>query len=180
MSEYTTVYLRDKNIPLLEYKEELSWEEIQNLSEDEIKIIKEERQEYNRKVEKSMGCELFYLTTTLSRELVILPWSPSPKRLTKEKIDEVISFYNEEIEDCKKAIANYKESIVRLETRIVKANFELYDKINEDIDERNENLKFWEEELERYLYLYNKFDFLKGIMEEDSNSKDYELIYTKS
>lgn len=180
MSEYTTIYLRDKNVPLLEYREQPAWEEIQNLSEDEIKIIKEERQEYNRKVEKSMGCELFYLTTTPSRELTVLPWSPSPKRLTKEKLDEIICFYNGEIGDCKKAITNHKESIVRLETRIVKANVELYDKINDDIDECNENLKFWEEELERYSYLYNKFDFLKGIMEEDSNSKDYELIYTKS
>ena len=87
MSEYTTIYLRNKATPLLEYKEHPSWNEFKDLSDDEINKIEEERKEHNRKVERSMGCELFYLTTTPSRELAVLPWSPSPKVLTKELIE---------------------------------------------------------------------------------------------
>lgn len=39
MNEYTTVYLRGKNVSLLEYREQPSWEEIQNLSDVEINKI---------------------------------------------------------------------------------------------------------------------------------------------
>ena len=36
MSEYTTVYLRSKATPLLDYREHPSFEETKNLSKDEI------------------------------------------------------------------------------------------------------------------------------------------------
>ena len=106
MSEYTTIYLRNKATPLLEYKEHPSWNEIKDLSDDEINKIEEERKEHNRNVERSMGCELFYLTTTPSRELTVLPWNPSPKVLTKELLGEVINFYKEEIDRCKNRFKN--------------------------------------------------------------------------
>ena len=179
MSEYTTIYLRNKNVPLLEYREQPSWEEIKDLSDDEINKIEEERKEYNRKVERSMGCELFYLTTTPSRELTVLPWNPSPKVLTKELLEEVIDFYQEEIDRCKTALKKQKEDIVRLEARILKANVELYDKINEDIYECNQSISFWTKELNHYQYLLDKFNFVKEIIDNDSNAENYELIYTK-
>ena len=47
MSEYTTIYLRNKATPLLEYKEHPSWNEIKDLSDDEINKIEEERKEHN-------------------------------------------------------------------------------------------------------------------------------------
>ena len=112
-------------------------------------------------------------------KLTVLPWNPSPKVLTKELLEEVIDFYQEEIDRCKTALNEQKEDIVRLESRIVKANVELYDKIKEDIYECNNSIIFWKEELGHYQHLRNKFDFLKGIMDEDSNMEDYELIYTK-
>jgi len=55
----------------------------------------------------------------------------------------------------------------------------LYDKINKEIDNCYENIDFEEEELEHYQFLYNKFSFLEGIIGNESNSKNYELIYTK-
>ena len=179
MSEYTTIFLRNKNVPLLEYREQPSWEEIKDLSDDEINKIEEERKEHNRNVERSMGCELFYLTTTPSRELTILPWNPSPKVLTKELLGEVIDFYKEEIDRCKTALKEQKEDIVRLETRIVKANVDLYDKINEDIYECNQSISFWTKELNHYQYLFDKFNFAMDIIDNDSNAENYELIYTK-
>ena len=180
MSEYTTIYLRNKNTPLLDYKEQPSWEEIQNLSEDELRRQRKEIDEYNRTVVKSFGCELFYLSTTPSRHLSVLPWSPSPRVLTKELLEEVIDFYKEEIEHYKKYIAKNKDSIAKLETRIAKANVELYDKISNDINGYNDNIHELEEELEDKQYLYNKFYFAKGILDNKSNAEDYELVYTKS
>ena len=179
MSEYTTVYLRSKATPLLDYREQPSWEEIQNLSEDELNQIMNEIKEHNKNVDRSLGCELFYLSTTPSRHLNILRWSPSPKILTTELLDEVLEFYNEEIEFNKKSIAKNKETIAKLEARIVKANVDLYEKISEEIDDCNESIDYLEEELENKRYLYNKFYFAKGILDNKSNAEDYELVYTK-
>ena len=179
MSEYTTVYLRSKATPLLDYREQPSWEEIQNLSEDELNQIRNEIKEHNKNVDRSLGCELFYLSTTPSRQLDVLQWSSSPQTLTTELLDRVLAFYNEEIEDYKKSIARYKATIIKLETRILKANVELYDKISKDIDEYNDSIRDFEEELENTQYLYNKFYFAKGILDNKSNAEDYELVYTK-
>lgn len=179
MSEYTTVYLRSKATPLLDYREHPSFEETRNLSKDEIMTAIHEVDEYNKNVRKSFGCELFHLSTTPSRQLDVLQWSSSPQTLTAELLDRVLAFYNEEIEDYKKSIARYKSTIAKLETRILKANVELYDKISKDIDEYNESIGFWEEELENKQYLYNKFYFAKGILDNKSNADDYELVYTK-
>jgi len=179
MSEYTTVYLRSKATPLLDYREHPSFEETRNLSKDEIMAAIHEVDEYNKNVRKSFGCELFHLSTTPSRELDVLQWSSSPQTLTAELLDRVLAFYNEEIEDCKKSIARYKATIAKLETRIIKANVELYDKISKDIDEYNERIGFLEEDLENKQYLYNKFYFAKGILDNKSNAEDYELVYTK-
>ena len=179
MSEYTTVYLRNKATPLLDYREQPSWEEIQNLSENELNQIMNEIKEHNKNVDRSLGCELFYLSTTPSRQLDVLQWSSSPQTLTTELLDRVLAFYNEEIEDYKKSIARYKATIIKLETRILKANVELYDKISKDIDEYNDSIRDLEEELENTQYLYNKFYFAKGILDNKSNAEDYELVYTK-
>ena len=179
MSEYTTIYLRNKNTPLLDYKEQPSWEEIQNLSEDELRMLRKEIYEYNRTVVKSFGCELFYLSTTPSRHLDVLEWSPSPRVLTTELLNEVLDFYNEEIEYYKKSIETNKATITKLEARILKANVELYDKISKDIGGYNDNIRELEEELEDKQYLYNQFYFVKGILDNKSNAEDYELVYTK-
>ena len=179
MSEYTTVYLRNKNTPLLEYREYPANSGKENLSNDEIMKIIRETKEYNRIVRKSFGCELFHLSTTPSRELDVLPWSSSPRTLTSELLDRVLAFYNKEIEDYKKAIAKYKATIAKLETRILKANVELYDKICKDIDDYNDTIHDFEEDLEDKQYLHKKFYFAKGILDNKSNAEDYELIYTK-
>ena len=135
--------------------------------------------EYNKNVRKSFGCELFHLSTTPSRQLDVLQWSSSPQTLTTELLDRVLAFYNEEIEDYKKSIARHKANIAKLETRILKANVELYDKISKDIDEYYDSIQDFEEELENKQYLYNKFYFAKSILDNKSNAEDYELVYTK-
>ena len=179
MSEYTTVYLRSKVTPLLDYREHPSFEETRNLSKDEIMAAIHEVDEYNKNVRKSFGCELFHLSTTPSRQLDVLQWSSSPQTLTAELLDRVLAFYNDEIEDYKKSIARYKATIIKLETRILKANVELYDKISKDIDEYNDSIRDFEEEFENTQYMYIKFYFAKGILDNKSNAEDYELVYTK-
>ncbi len=179
MSEYTSIYLRDKEKPLLNYKEYPNYEEIKELSNEERMARIKEIKEYNKNVSLSYGCELFYLTTTPSRQLEVLPWSDEPTVLTEDLLDEVISFYDEEIQTCQKSIAEKKENIIRLEDRIRKANVELYDRINEEINDCRSSISFWDEEYQNWLYWRNKFAFLKGIMDNESNSEHYELIYTK-
>ena len=73
MSEYTTVYLRHKEMPLLKNKEYPSHEECQILSKEDLMEVICEIDEYNKQVAKSLGCKLFYLSTTPSRELTVLP-----------------------------------------------------------------------------------------------------------
>ena len=90
----------------MEYREYPSFEETSNLSKDEIIAAIYKVDEYNNNVRKSFGCELFRLSTTLSRQLDVLQWSSSPRTLTVEQLDRVLAFYNEEIEDYKRAIEN--------------------------------------------------------------------------
>ncbi len=179
MSEYTIIYLRNKEIPLLKYRESPSWDEIKDLSEDERQQLNHEREEHNERYHKSLGCELFYLCTTPSRQLTALPWTENPRPFTKELLEDVLAFYKEDIDDCKKYIVQQKETISRLEARIARANVELYDKISNDIDGCNELINEYESDLENYQFFYNKFEFLKGIMDEESNAENYELIYIK-
>ena len=180
MSEYTTIYLRHKNTPLLDYKNHPPYEESKNLSREDLLKAIHEVDEYNRQGHKSFGCELFYLSTTPSRQLTVLPWSESPKVLTKDLLEDILCFYKREIEEHKNAIVKSKQAIDKLELRITKSNVDLYDKINEEIDAYNERINYEEEELEEYQFYYNKFDFLRSILDNESNLESYELIYTKS
>ena len=67
-----------------------------------------------------------------------------------------------------------------MEVRISKANVNLYDRISKEIDECYERINFEEKEIEHYQYLYDKFAFCSNIINNESNSEYYELIYTKS
>ncbi len=164
---------------MLKYRESSSWDEVKDLSEDEREQLNHEIEEHNERYHKSLGCELFYLCTTPSRQLTALPWTEDPRPFTKGLLEDVLDFYKEKIDDCKKYVTQHKETIARLETRIARANVELYDKISNEIDGCNEIINEYESELEGYQSFYNKFEFLKGIMDEESNSEHYELIYIK-
>ena len=179
MSEYTSVYLRKKTDPLLSFRDDPTFEELDGKSKKEVNAIYEEVRNYNKTVVETFGCVLFYLSTTPSRQLNILPWSEDPKPLTKDLLEEVIDFYNEEISSFEKIISNRKGDIDRYEARIVKANADLYDKIEEDIFDCKRSIEECQEELEGLKFLCYKFRFLQGIFEDESNSERYEMIYTK-
>ena len=55
MSEYTTVYLRHKEMPLLKNKEYPSHEECQILSKEDLMEVICEIDEYNKQVAKVLG-----------------------------------------------------------------------------------------------------------------------------
>ena len=180
MSEDTTVYLRCKDKPLLKYKDYPTREETKGLEEKEIKKLIQEVEEYNNIAHESYGCMLFYLCTTPSRELDFLPYSQEPKPFTKDLLNDVLGFYKEKIKEYKERIIKSKELIEILEKRIVKANIKIYDKIDSEINWHKEHIISLEEEIDYYQYFYNKFNFLNGIFEWNSNIDNYELIYTKS
>ncbi len=179
MSEYTTVYLREKTAPLRSFRNHPTVEELEGKSEEEIKVLYQEVQTYNNTVGDTFGCELFYLTTTPSRQLDVLPWSPDPKPLTKSVLEGIINFYNEEISSYERIISEREEDIVRYEARIVRANADLYDKIEEDIFDCKRSIEECREELDELKFYCSKFRFLQGILDHNSNSERYELIYTK-
>ena len=179
MSEYLSVYLREKKTPILQYREYPHGEAVEGKSKEEIQALYNECEEYNRKVEESYGCELFYLTTTPSRQLDVVPWTDKPKALTKDLLAEVLAFYKEEIEESKKYRQQQIERIEQLEARIVKASPELYDKIDQEICEARGSISWCDEEIEEQQYYLQKFQFVNGIIRDDSNAERYELIYTK-
>lgn len=179
MSEYTTVYLREKAAPLLSYCEYPTGDDIRGKTEEEVKEINKEVQAYNDSVKDSFGCELFFLSTTPSRRLSVLPWTSEPKPLTNYLLNEIIDFYNEEIASSETIISKRKEAIERHEARIIKASPELYDKIEANINYCKQGIEECRENLSEMNFFCSKFKFLQEIMGLGSNSERYELIYTK-
>ena len=122
---------------------------------------------------------MFYLTTTPSRRLDVLPWSPDPKPMTRGLLREIIDFYNEKISSYERIISERKKDIERFEARIVRANVELYDKIEEDIFDCKRSIEECQEELEELKFYCSEFRFIQGILDNKSNSERFEVIYTK-
>ena len=58
MSEYTSVYLREKAATLLTFRDNPTVEELEGKSEEEIQAIFQEIRAYNGTVAESFGCEL--------------------------------------------------------------------------------------------------------------------------
>lgn len=99
--------------------------------------------------------------------------------IEKKMLEEIIDFYNEEITSYERIISERKEDIERYEARIVRANADLYDKIEEDIFDCKRSIEECQEDLDEQILYCSKFRFLQGILENNSNSDRYELIYTK-
>ena len=55
----------------------------------------------------------------------------------------------------------------------------LYDKIEEDIFDCKRSIEECQEELEELNFYCSEFRFLQGILDNQSNSERFELIYTK-
>jgi predicted DNA-binding protein YlxM (UPF0122 family) len=72
--------------------------------------------------------------------------------LIEELLAEVLYFYDDKINTCKKFIAKYREKLVKLEERMGKANVGLCDKINEEIDGYTLSIKDYEESLDDWQY----------------------------
>ena len=179
MSEYTTIYLRKKGEPLLKYRSILS-EETSGLTKEEYISLQEEIRAYNKTVNEGLGCELFYMGTTPSRQLEVLPYSEDPTLLTIDMLAEILDFYAEEIEEEKQFIKRNEEELIVLENRIRAADVKLYDKIDQEIFETKTTIKDCRETLEELHFLSCRFEFVANMMKDEDNVKNYELIYTKS
>ena len=177
MSEYTTFYLRYKAAPMLEYKDSPSYEEVINLSESERKKLAQEINDHNDRVSESWGSELLCLSTTPSRQLSIIPWTEDPTIVTHDLLERIISFYEEEINECNRYIDSYKKKILVLEDRFAKATPAIYDKISSEIEACQDSLESWNKDLEEHQYHRCKFEFLMEIL--NNLNQDYELIYTR-
>ena len=179
MSEYTTIYLRKKGEPLLKFRSILS-EETSGLTREEYISLLEEIHTYNKTVHEGLGCELFYMCTTPSRQLNVLPYSEDPSLLTSDMLSAILDFYSEEIEEEKQFIKRYEEELRVLEDRIRAADVKLYDKIDQEIFETKATIKDCRETLEELHFLSSRFEFVANMMKDEDNLNNYELIYTKS
>ena len=164
---------------MLKYRSILS-EETSRLSNEEYISLHEEIRAYNKTVNEGLGCELFYLGTTPSRQLEVLPYSDDPSLLTSDMLAEILDFYAEEIEEEKQFIKRYEEELSVLENRIRAADVKLYDKIDQDIFETKATIKDCQEILEELHFLSSRFEFVANMMKDEDNVNNYELIYTKS
>lgn len=179
MSEYTSIYLRKKGEPLLKYRA-IADEHTSSLTKEEYISLVEEVESYNKTINEGLGCELFYLGTTPSRQLQVLPWSPDPQLLTTQMLQEILDFYSEEIEEEVQYIKRNEEELRILEDRIRSADVKLYDKIDQNIIETRLSIKECNETLEELRYLMSRFESVASMMKDEDNVNNYELIYTKS
>ncbi|MCQ2159731.1 MAG: hypothetical protein MJY97_01400 [Bacteroidales bacterium] len=129
--------------------------------------------------EADNGCLLFYLTTTPSRQLDVLPWSPDPQLLTADMLQTIIEFYSTEIEDWEGILKRNNEELIVLENRIRCADVKLYDKINQEIYDIRSRDTGCIETLEELRGLRGRFEFVEKMMHYEGNA-EYELIYTKA
>lgn len=124
------------------------------------------------------GCALFFLGTTPSRQLEVLPYSEEACPLSKELLEDDLLFYEEEIQSFYERITKAKSQLDILEKRILMADPMLYDTINRDIEEHRDCIEEEQESLEEYENIYRKFKFVENIIDNPDNS-GYELLYTK-
>lgn len=179
MSEYTNIYLHMKGAPVLSFRNYPTPAEEQSLSQEQIRSSCAEVDTYNEiNVPKSYGCVLFYLGTTPTRQLDVLPYSDEPRPLSKELLDDILSFYQEEIQSLNNQISEFTSQVDILEKRILMANPEIYDRISQDIDANKGYIKESMSALAYLKGLYCKFEFVKNIIIDPDNT-DYELLYTK-
>lgn len=179
MSEYTNLYLRKKGVPLLKYRT-IADEDISSLTKEEYFSLVEEVKAYNKSINEGLGCELFYLGTTPSRQLQVLPWSPDPQLLTTQMLQEILDFYSEEIEEEMQYIKRNEEELRILEDRIRSADVKLYDKIDQNIFETRSSINDSNDTLEELRSLMRRFEFVANMMQDTDNAESYELVYTKS
>lgn len=127
---------------------------------------------------------LLEMSTTPTRKLtseVNLVWGGNLEEheylteLTKEKLDEILEFYQKSLSDNKKWLKREQEEEKSLLEMLPKAsNKETYDAIKEDLFEVNQSISYYQEEIEEaehYLNLW-RYSVLR-VWEENPKSKLY-------
>ena len=133
---------------------------------------------YNETVRKSFGCELFHLETTPSRQLEVLPYSEEPRPLPKDILNNILSFYEEEIQELNDIITKEKSQLEIKEKRILLASPGLYKVISQEIEEHKDYIEECQKSLKEWQHFYNEFVFINELADNPSNSNS--LLSTKS
>lgn len=138
----------------------------------------------NKKTKEKIS--LFWLSTTPSRQLYnVVPYTADKEDpyvlFTKQLYDDVCNFYDEEVKNWENYIKNNNERIAVLEKRIEKSSQELYNVINDEINDYINSNNESKKEIENLKYYKSLFDFAYNAFENNNDySKDegnYELIY---
>lgn len=95
--------------------------------------------------------------------------------LNEKIVDDIINYLNEELkryEDYEKEVKTKNENYYNLATKAEKRE------VAEYFLEMIENNSFYEEKIDNITSILYKFRFLKYNFLEDSDNKDFELVYT--
>lgn len=139
-----------------------------------------------QKANEKEGIVVLEMYTTPARELFdnvdLVSCSEDYVFLTKDKLDEIISFYSDEAERFKSYASREENNLSRLERMVKEASSaEVFNEILEKMSDAESEINFWEEEAETAELWRNQWQFAKNLLELQfdygTSTNPYELVY---
>lgn len=128
--------------------------------------------------------DLGYWCTSIARGISytfegIFPYTDSDVKLDYEKLKSWIEILHEGIDEYKEHLRESQDRKKEYIDFLLKAQTEVAVKsIKEDIQNTEESISAWEEDIETWTMVENKLEFILNLMNE--NSKDWDLVYRNS
>lgn len=132
------------------------------------------------------GIVVLELYTTPARELYdnvdLISYSEDYVVLSDAKVDEILSFYNSEIDRFKAYAIKERNKVDRLERTLKDAgSADVFNEILNKLSDAEEEISYWEEEMEAVKSQRDRWLFVRDLLElqYDFEKKDnpYELVY---
>lgn len=132
------------------------------------------------------GIVVLELYTTPARELYdnvdLISYSEDYVVLSDAKVDEILSFYNSEIDRFKAYTIKERNKVNRLERTLKDAgSTDVFNEILNKLSDAEEDISYWEEEMEAVKSQRDGWLFIRDLLElqYDFEKKDnpYELVY---
>lgn len=136
------------------------------------------------KANPEIKVDLGYWCTSIARGISsnfdgIFPYTDSDVKLDNEKMKSWIKILHEGIGEYKEHLRESQERKKEYIDFLLKAQTEVAVKsIKEDIQDTEESISAWEEDIETWTMVENKLEFILYLMDE--NSKEWDLVYRNS
>ena len=136
------------------------------------------------KANPEIKVDLGYWCTSIARGISsnfdgIFPYTDSDVKLDYEKMKSWIEILHDGIDEYKEHLRESQERKKEYIDFLLKAQTEVAVKsIKEDIQDTEESISAWEEDIETWTMVENKLEFILYLMDE--NSKEWDLVYRNS